>query len=574
MRARFDDLRPGHALTLGFTQPAELIVAHDLLEVEPALRAVSERAADGAWAVGFVAYEAAPAFDPALPTHPAIDGVPLVWFSIHDAADDPSNWDAAADYHLEPWEAATSEEAYALDLAAIREEIRQGNTYQVNYTMRLRSLFHGDPHRWYLDLIEAQSGGYGAFLDTGRHQIVSASPELFFAWEADRIVTRPMKGTARRGRWPEEDRERRAALERSPKDQAENVMIVDLLRNDLGRIAEFGTVQVDRLFEAERFDTVWQLTSTVSAQTRPGLDLCDVFSALFPCGSVTGAPKSSTMAIIRDTETHPRGVYTGAIGFVEPGGGRAVFSVAIRTALVDAVTGAVEYGVGGGITFDSDVDDEYAEALAKSAVLERAGRSVDLLETMRWDRGVALLDGHLRRLGESADYFGVPVDIDEVRRAIEAFDAGEPTRLRLVVNRDGTFALESAPFVADHRAVRLAIDSVPAIVTDPLRYHKTTDRSVYTAARARHPDADDVVLVNDRGEAMETTIGNLLVWADGRWLTPPLESGCLPGVGRQALLDSGAVTEGTIPVELLERADAIEVVNALRGRRPARLIGH
>ncbi|MDH3308570.1 MAG: aminodeoxychorismate synthase component I [Acidimicrobiia bacterium] len=574
MRVRFDDLRPGHTRSFGFGEPVDVIAAVELPDVVPALANVEAAAAAGRWCAGFISYEAAPAFDRSLRTREPVAGLPLVWFGVFDEVLDTADEAGPAGYRLGPWTETTGITAYVAAVDQIRERIRQGDTYQVNYTTRMRSHLEGDPIGWYLDLVAAQSGGYGAFLDTGRFQVVSASPELFFDWNDRKIVTKPMKGTARRGRWPAEDDTLREALEASPKDRAENLMIVDLLRNDLGRVAATGSVQVDRLFEAERFDTIWQLTSTISATTRPEVGLVGVFAALFPCGSVTGAPKASTMGIIAATETEPRGLYTGAIGFVEPGARRAVFSVAIRTAVHDGETGIVEYGVGGGVTYDSDPGGEYNEALAKAVVLERAGRTVELLETMRWEpgEGVALLAGHLDRLAGSAAYFGIPVDFEKVRSEVAMCAAPVPSRLRLVVDRHGRFTLESEPAPQGSGVVTLVVDREPVDRYDPFLFHKTTNRAPYDARLARHPEADDVVLINESGEVTETAIANLLVRLDEGWVTPPIDSGCLPGVARARLVADGAVTERSVTIDELQRADEIEVVNALRGRRKARLL--
>ena len=280
------------------------------------------------------------------------------------------------DYQVDAWRPSVDEDGYRRAIAEIRKRIGLGDTYQLNYTFRLRSHIAGDTIAFYADLIEAQRGAYGAYLDTGEVIIASASPELFFELSGGRLTTRPMKGTAPRGRWAEEDNALASALATSEKDLAENLIIVDLLRNDLGRVSEFGSVRAESLFRVERYETVWQMTSTVTSTVQPGTGIIDVFRALFPCGSVTGAPKPRTMEIIAHLEAEPRGVYCGAIGYIEPGGGRAVFSVPIRTVTIEPATGAADYGVGGGITWDSTSAGEYAETVVKSRVLTASAVSV------------------------------------------------------------------------------------------------------------------------------------------------------------------------------------------------------
>jgi para-aminobenzoate synthetase / 4-amino-4-deoxychorismate lyase len=390
-----------------------------------------------------------------------------------------------------------------------------------------------------------------------------------------------MKGTARRGRWPEEDERAARELVASGKDRAENAMIVDLLRNDMGRVSREGSVTWSDLFAAERFETVWQLTSTISSDLAPGTGLAEVFGGLFPSGSVTGAPKVRTMELIADLEDSPRGVYCGAVGYVAPGGDggpRARFNVAIRTVTVDARTGTAEYGVGGGITWDSRAEHEYDETVAKAQVLTARRPRFDLLETLRHepDAGYCRLEEHVARLQRSAAYFGFAFDEDSVRSALSRAADGAPeqlARVRLLLSRDGRVDTGVLPLATPDPTVRLAIDLTrPVDPNDVILFHKTTLRAHYEEARARHPDADDVVLVNARGLVTETTIANLAVRLDGRWWTPPLGDGLLPGVERAALLDDGTLAERSITVQELKRAEEIAVLNSVRGFRRATLL--
>ncbi len=400
--------------------------------------------------------------------------------------------------------------------------------------------------------------------------MISASPELFLRKVGDRVTTRPMKGTARRGRWAAEDEAAAMALRGSAKDRAESVMITDLLRNDLGRVAETGSVAVTSHFEAEQFRTVWQLTSTVEARLRPGVGLVDLLAATFPCGSVTGAPKASAMRLIAAEETEPRGAYCGAVGAVAPGGD-ACFSVAIRTCEVELASGAAAYGTGGGITWGSDADAEWDEALAKAAVLDLDPARPTLLETLRLEGGrVALLGGHLARLAGSARWHGTPLDVGAARALVEA-ERGD-ARLRLLLAPDGALRLERAPLPTplDGPAL-LAFAAAPVSSRDAALFHKTTDRARYEARRAERPDCFDVILVNEAGAPTETAIGSLVAEVGGGRVTPPLDAGLLPGVFRAALIARGEARERPLSRREVERAPRLWLVNALRGWVPARL---
>jgi para-aminobenzoate synthetase/4-amino-4-deoxychorismate lyase len=377
--ARFDDLQSGTALRC--PSPSRVLTAARAEDVAPVLAEVERATAAGRWAFGYLAYEAATGLDAALPVaDPDPDGPPLAWFGI---CGPPTHVPPVAPVRGRrpsslAWRPDWSDAEHARAVGLVREHIAAGDTYQCNLSDRLRARVGGDPEDLYADLAPAQRGGHNAYLDLGRHVIASASPELFFEWSGDRLRTRPMKGTAARGRTVEEDLTRADRLRASPKERAENLMIVDLLRNDLSRVARIGSIDVPGLFLLERYPTVWQLTSEITARTRPGVGLVDVFRALFPCGSVTGAPKRASMQLIRDLEAGPRGVYCGAIGLVAPPGAafRARFSVAIRTVVVDRAARTAVYGAGGAITWDSDPAAERAELLVKATILSAPGEQV------------------------------------------------------------------------------------------------------------------------------------------------------------------------------------------------------
>ena len=588
LEARFDDLT-GASPSFRLVEPVGVLEATRAGEVVATLEAAEGAAGRGLWVAGFVTYEAAPGLDPDLivrdrDADDPFAAMPLAWFAMFEHAEETTlplpRDDGVAAAPEGTWVPTTTRERYESSVDRIRELIAAGETYQVNHTMRLRSRVEGDPRGLYRDLCYAQRGAFSAYLDLGRYRILSASPELFFELREGTIVTKPMKGTSPRGRWPEEDRAAAEGLLASAKDRAENAMIVDLLRNDLGRISRIGSVTWADVFHAERYETVWQLTTTVSSELERGVGVAGVFRGLFPSGSVTGAPKVRTMQIISDLEDSPRGIYCGAVGYLAPAGSGhpdARFNVAIRTVTVDTVSGSAEYGVGGGITWDSDAEAEYEEAVAKTRVLTSRRPGFELLETMRHDDGdgVRHLERHLQRLSESADYFGFRFDETEVREAVEkavASAPAAPSRVRLALAKDGTAKAVCTPLASDPEVVRVALDDVPQDPRDVFLFHKTSRRERYEEARRRHPDADDVVLVNDRGEVTESTIANVAVRMGGHWVTPPIASGLLPGIGRAVALEEGTLIEAPMTIEDLRSSEEIGLVSDARGWRRAVLV--
>ncbi|HWW54188.1 MAG TPA: aminodeoxychorismate synthase component I [Acidimicrobiales bacterium] len=564
--ARFDDLS-GAGRAWQFVDPLGEIVATRAEDVRGALDAVETASRAGRWLAGFVTYEAAAGLDPALRVHEGDDDLPLLWFGVFG---DRRAVDTVAAPDSDPpgaWTMPDAEASHAAAVALIHEQIAAGNTYQVNLGLHLHASAGVDPARLYRQLCHAQRSAYGALLDTGEVTIASASPELFFSLEGSRLTTRPMKGTAPRGRWPSEDRRRRDELLASPKDRAENLMIVDLLRNDMGRVAEWGSVHVESLFDIERYETVWQLTSTISAHVRAGTSLTDVFAALFPCGSVTGAPKVRTMEIISELEPSPRGVFCGAIGVVGPAR-HARFAVGIRTATF--VRGDASYGVGSGITWASRPADEFQELRDKTQVLSATRPDFALLETMRHEPGGGLHHGelHLGRMAESAEHFGFTFDRERVALALKDALAGitRASRVRLQLHRDGTplVTLGELP-PADTSPVRLVVDPCPTDSRNVFVFHKTTNRR-HLERRSEH-----ALLVNERGELTESPIANVALHVDGRWWTPPIESGCLPGIERQQLIAEERLAERILTVADARRADELALISSLRGWRPATL---
>ncbi|MDO9084257.1 MAG: chorismate-binding protein [Humidesulfovibrio sp.] len=602
-RAIFLDASPeaggwGHSLSFG--APLALRRAETLDQVRGVVEWAEAEARAGRWVVLALAFEAAPAFDSALCAHQPQDGLPLAWAASHAAPLPgpplpPQPEAQPGGFSHGPWRALVAPRAYAANFARLQAEIRDGETYQATYTGPFQCAFEGDDRAWFAQLARAQAAGFCAWLDLGRHRVLSLSPELFFRMDdtpdGAEILARPMKGTAPRGATPEQDAALRLGLAASPKNRAENVMIVDLLRSDLGRVARPGSVRVPRLFHVEEYPTLFQMTSDVRATLEEGAGLPEVLAALFPCGSVTGAPKVRTMQILRGLEPHPRGLYCGAIGLLSPGGQSGVksggygacFSVPIRTVLLDQDTDLARFGVGGGVTFDSGVRAEYAECLTKMRFLTPPGQDFELLESLLLLRGrFPLLAGHLARLARSAEQFGFALDEQAVRQALAGLAAAHPSgrhKVRLLVARDGSVTAEAAPIAGGRmRPLRLGFAPEPVDSRDELLGHKTTRRGVFERALAACPGCDDVLLVNERGEVTESTRASLVLRLDGELVTPPLASGLLPGVFRERLLRHGQGRRGIVqervlfPADVL-RAEKVWLVNSVRWWMAAEVVG-
>ncbi|BCS55224.1 aminodeoxychorismate synthase component I [Geobacter sp. SVR] len=554
------------------------IVAFTPDEVSPALARVEREVADGRHAAGYVAYEAAPGLNPHLAVgQPA--GLPLVWFGIFAERHSISSGEYSGESgpcQVSSPELDIDHDRYTADVAAIREAIAAGDTYQVNFTTRQRFTVSGDAFTLYRRMCRNQRAPFCAWLDIGSHRILSASPELFFSLRDNLLTMKPMKGTAPRGPGFDEDRRRREQLAASQKDRAENLMIVDLVRNDLAMIAETGSVAVPALFEVETYPTVHQMTSTVTARIRPEAGLIDILRALFPCGSVTGAPKRRTMEIIRDLEETSRGVYCGAIGYLSPGR-EAVFSVAIRTAVVEAATGTGEIGIGSGITWDSDAEAEWRECLTKSAFMFRDSGEFQLIESLRHDDdGYLLLDRHLQRLAQSAAYLGYRFEEEPLRRRLSelGLELSGVNKVRILLDQNGNTTVESQAIddlgqAAPPAPIALAGQRVNA--RDPFLYHKTTRRAIFDSARQEHPDCYDVILLNQQDQLTEGSFNTLVISQGGELLTPALECGLLPGVLRAELLAVGAIREAVLTAEDLKRAERIWLLNSVRGWRECKL---
>ncbi|WP_354441027.1 aminodeoxychorismate synthase component I [Ottowia thiooxydans] len=582
MRAFLDFISPDAGkppIRAAFESPLHVLEASVLDQVQEVLSQAQDFAKAGYWCVGFVRYEAAAAFDAAFSVHECSSS-PLAWFAVFEGVKaDVESW---AQAHQEAAEVQWEEPLRAEDASAAIEDIHRriaaGEVYQINHTARMAgTLRKGTPFSLFSALQRAQPGTYAAFIDTGKQQVLSVSPELFFDWQPDEngrgpILARPMKGTSGRGATPHEDEQNAAALVSSTKERAENVMIVDLIRNDLSRIAELHSVKVPRLFHLEPLPTVWSMTTDVVGRTRAGTSLTDVFSALFPCGSVTGAPKIQAMRTIRELEPNARGVYCGAIGLLRPGGA-ATFNVAIRTLEIEGKD--VRCGIGSGITIDAKFDSEWKEWHHKAAFVQRASAPFALLETLRIEDGAARhMDAHLDRMAASASHFGYPWNRSVALRALSELTNAHPQgvrRVRLLLHADGKLEVEAPAMtdVAGPVLVQLASRPLLEAHGEFVRF-KTTRRAHYDSF-APASGAFDTLLWNDACELTEFTRGNVAVKLDGRWLTPPLSCGLLPGIERAMAISSGRVEEGVVRVADLSRAESIVFFNSLRGWIPVQL---
>ena len=579
--------------------PVSLLSTSSAGEVPRILEEASSRQREGFAIAGYVSYEAGFALDAAFSPIDAIEGdFPLVWFGIYpgflrfdhllhrwesygavdwpeaERGDPPPPYGDSIDLRF-----SFTETEYGVKVEEIRRAIAAGCYYQANLTGKFSFPFPGDPFSLYARLRAIQPVKYGAFLRTDAGCILSQSPELFFRVRGKNIEVQPMKGTAARGRTEAEDNRAAAALKADPKNRAENVMIVDLMRNDLGKVCEIGSVHVPRLFEVHRLRTVLQMVSTVSGTLRPGATVSSLLRALFPCGSVTGAPKISAMRALRRLEISPRGVYTGAIGILLPGGDMT-FSVAIRTATLR--DGLAKAGAGGGIVWDSDPCEEYREACLKGRYLSEPPVSFQLIETFLWSPGTGFrfLPDHLRRLASSARYFGFRFREEAVRSALRSVllkeAAASPQKVRLLLARNGEVSVDISPIATILKGTgpaRVTLSTVVVSSRDPFVRHKTTHRGWRDEElrKARGYGFDEVIFLNERGEVTEGAITNLFVEAAGRLLTPPAACGLLEGIRRRSVLADRSLraSERVLYPDDLRRCRRILFTNSVRGIVPA-----
>ena len=577
-----DDGRAPDGRCFLLTDPDQVLVCERPEDVPATLDAIGKAGERGLFAAGFMSYELGYVLESRLrPLLPEKRNVPLIWMGLfrHCRQIDPAESlrlidDWGGDYGLGDMRPSIDRDTYIKAIGRIRDAIAAGEVYQVNYTFKYHFRFSGDPLGLYGSLRRKQKAAYGAIVATPDFHVISLSPELFVEVEQGRARSLPMKGTVARGPTLEADAGYRKWLRTDEKSRAENLMIVDLIRNDLCRIAEIGSVRVPRLFAIETFPTLHQMISEVTARPRPGIGFADVVHAIFPCGSITGAPKVRTMEVIRQLEGEARGVYTGGIGMISPDGDMR-FNVGIRTPVLHA-TGDGEMGVGGGILYDSDPQAEYEEALLKGHFLTAPYEPFQLIETLRLEGGrYHLLDRHLARLTASATYFVFACDIDAVGRRLADLATGLGTgtfRVRLLLDVDGQIDVTAEPFVTTDTEFTFTISRRPVDRRSPFTYHKTTRRGFLDQERTRG-GCGEVIFLNDLGQITEGSFTNIFVERGGRLLTPPLECGLLAGTLRQELLESGRAVEAPLEPADLESADAVFLGNSVRGLVPARREG-
>ncbi|WP_213979600.1 aminodeoxychorismate synthase component I [Sphingomonas sp. dw_22] len=552
-----DDARPNGVPARLYADPVEIVRADSLDQVRPALEMLRAARARGLDAAGYLSYEAGPALEPAAPRQEG--AAPLLWFGLFEghreipAKDIPALLPDPAGAWAGAPEPEIARADYDAALARVLDYIAAGDIYQANLTFRATVRTAGSEPALYALLRARARAGYGALVATGAEWLLSFSPELFFALEKGRLTARPMKGTAVRDADPAIDRANVETLRSDPKQRAENLMIVDLMRNDLARVARPGSVAVPALFEVETYPTVHQMVSSVTADLAEGLDPVDALAALFPCGSVTGAPKIRAMQIIAEVEKDARGAYTGSIGRIDADGD-AMFNVAIRT-LAPAGPGIARLGLGSGVVADSIAPAEWEECLAKGAFVTAGEIPFDLIETMRFDpdEGVPLLERHLARLKASAEALGFSFDRHSARNELQAatFRLRDPARVRLLLGPSGAIAIGIAPLAQPPEGpVAVAIARREVAPDDFRLAHKTTRRGFLDRARAAS-GAWEVVFTDDQGFLTEGSFTSIFVERDGRLVTPPLSRGLLPGVLRAELIESGRAVEGDLtPADL------------------------
>ncbi len=570
------------APSLLFTDPVEIITADTPEAVPVALQRLEVGLKNGLHAAGFFAYELGYVFEPKI-AHllPSDRNVPLLWLGLYEApaemgSAEVENWLAAhtrsGSYQFTDVTHAWDKASYLERFAEVQHKIRAGDIYQLNLTFKARFRLSGSPLTFFLDLRQKQRVAYGGIVDTGEVTVLSASPELFIEQDGRTISTRPMKGTAPRAGTPEADSEARDQLSTDAKQRAENLMIVDLMRNDIGRIAEIGSVSVTDLFTVETFQTLHQMTSGVRATLKNGIGITELLQGIFPPGSVTGAPKIRAMELIRTLETEPRGVYCGAIGHISPEG-RALFNVAIRTAVIfrDA---AGEMGIGSGIVFDSRGGKEYEECLLKMKFLTDPVKRFELIETMLFEpaTGLVLLEQHIARLESSARYFCFAFDEAAVRQALfEAVDGQvDRLRVRLLLSEAGSLAVTTTPLPSPDpgATMHFVVSETRLDSSDIFLFHKTTCRELYDQEWQKYSEtmgAEEVVYLNERGELAEGSRTTIFLERNGRLETPTLVSGLLPGTLRADLIAQGQALEAVLTLEDLKLADAIYLGNSVRG---------
>lgn len=553
-----------------FAEPIDIITCHQKTELQKCFKKIDNYLQEGFYLAGFMAYELGYVLEEALNQYGQKQDYPLIWLGVYNKPcklTRPVTNSANTKYYLSPPALIINYDEYEKHIEKIKHFISWGETYQINYTSRYKFNFIGNVFEFYAQLKAKQKVSYSALINYSNNFIISLSPELFFRIDRNRKITvKPMKGTAPIGTpsgWLRED----------VKNTSENVMIVDLLRNDLGRICKPGTVKVQELFAVEEYETLLQMTSTITGKLQPHIKIFDVIRSLFPCGSVTGAPKIQSMKIIRALEKEPRNVYTGAIGYLGPDN-QAVFNVAIRTIDLHCLTDKkykAQMGVGGGIVYDSQPNEEYEECQLKAEFLVNTIPEFALIETMLFNNGrIKYLTFHLRRLKISAQYFAIPCVIAKIKRALQEYTAllSGKIRLRLLLKSNGEIVLEHKPVVTSNfMSPAIAISRYKTKSNDPFLYYKSTHRELYDKEFKRYSAKGyfDIIFCNEKNEITEGAITNIFVQIKGRYYTPPLGCGLLNGIQRQVIIKKLKALEKILYLKDLKKADKIILTNSVRG---------
>jgi para-aminobenzoate synthetase/4-amino-4-deoxychorismate lyase len=548
-----------------FQNPREICIADTIKDITDLFGKIEQALQEGYWCAGYFSYEAGEAFEKIGSSKKS--DTPLAWFGIYDEpcvfSPGHSLKKKSGSFKIDKLKLAVSLSDYSKKLSKIKEYIAAGDVYQINFTSSYQFDFSGSPEALFKDLCAAQKVNYAAFIQTEQETILSISPELFFRREGEDIITQPMKGTAQPGR--------EAQLGADEKNRAELLMITDLLRNDLGRICRFGTITVDRLFKVEKYKTVSQMISIIRGRLRQEVNYYDIFKALFPSGSVTGAPKIRARQIIDELETSPRGVYTGAIGYISPRQ-KAVFNVPIRTLTIRETKGSM--GSGSGIVWDSKVREEYEEIELKARFLQEQHAPFSLLETIKYDQDYQLLDLHLKRILAAAKQFKFSITRNQLLAALEQnrdnFEQRFIYKVRLLAAKGGLIEIENSPIKKPEQKIQpaVAFADQPVNSDDKFLYHKTTNRKLYNQyhTRADKNHLADYLFCNERGEVTEGSISNIFIRVGEKYYTPPLKCGLLNGVYRQYFLQySDHAYEKVLTMEDVRNADAIYLCNAIRG---------
>jgi para-aminobenzoate synthetase/4-amino-4-deoxychorismate lyase len=581
-------------LTRLFLDPISVYRIYDLDELPDLFSKIEYFTNEGYYAAGYFHYECGYHFEQVV-SLPATEK-PIAWIGIYrkpilfnHLSGNFENLDLEVSPHspikagLGKFKLQTTgfnlvKEDYCKKVEKIKEYIAAGDVYQINFTGKYRFMFEGSILTLYDELKRKQPVSYSALVNDGQRDILSFSPELFIRTNDREITSKPMKGTAPRGRTSEEDTKISLWLRQDEKNRAENLMIVDLLRNDLGRLSELGTVKVPEIFTVETYRTLLQMTSTVKGRLKPDSGYYEIFKSIFPCGSITGAPKIRAMQLITELEKEPRRIYTGAIGYFGPGN-ESEFNVVIRTLVIEEQRG--EMGIGSGIVFDSDPEAEYDECVLKARFLTEPALDFGILEAIFWDDGYRLLDRHIKRLQDSANYFGYPLDLDllyeQLQQNVSNLQCGKRYKVRLELHCEGTITIENKEITTTGESdipLRAMISTMKTNSSNRFLYHKTTCRCLYDEEyhKAVELGFAEVIFVNEKEQITEGAISNVFIEKNGYMYTSPVESGLLRGVYRSFLLEKHPeIKEKFLKIKDLETADAIYICNSIRGLRKVTL---